>query len=182
MLVEWTMAQRRGTPSAVEPLLSITDPTNQIAYATGAVSLDVAGLASAQGETITQVKWSNTVNRVSGIASGTNVWTANGVPLQSGRTNLIILTASTASWAPSVGGTTTFSRSLSVQCALPIQLAIAWDQAGVRLNWSGGVPPYRVQQTTRLGAGDWLELLTDAVAPVSLPLDQPSAFYRVVGR
>jgi len=39
----------------------------------------------------------------------------------------------------------------------------------------------RVQRATDLSAGDWTDFLTNATPPVSLPLTNPTAFYRLVG-
>jgi hypothetical protein len=49
------------------------------------------------------------------------------------------------------------------------------------LSWSGGVPPYVVQQSTNLSAWDWQDAVSNAVPPVNFPLDQIAGYYRVTG-
>jgi poly(3-hydroxybutyrate) depolymerase len=180
VLVDWVMAQKRGVASTAEPLLSITTPTEEPVYLTGAAALNLAGTAGALGQAVTRVSWTNMASGTGGIASGTKLWSVTGIPLQSGKTNLIIVTAATTTWA-GYGGNTTFNDTLSVVCA-PLWLSLARQGTNALLNWSGGGPPYRLQRATELAAGDWTDLLTNAVPPVTLPLARQAEFYRVVGQ
>ena len=177
-IVDWMLAQRRGAPREIEPLLSIRAPAEAF-ITTGALSLDLAGTAAALGQTITQVRWTNTLNKATGLAMGTNAWAVTSVPLVADKTNVVVVTATTTSWAPAFGGNTTFNDTLTVICS-PIRATLALHGPSTLLNWSGGVAPYSVQRATDLGKGDWADLLTNAVPPMSLPLDGTAGFYRVV--
>ncbi len=75
---------------AVPPLVVISQPTSDPGFATMQPSVDIGGSASG-GVDIASVVWQN--NRGgSGICSGTNSWTAFGIPLQPGD-NIITVTA-----------------------------------------------------------------------------------------
>ncbi|MBI4325028.1 MAG: immunoglobulin domain-containing protein, partial [Chloroflexi bacterium] len=106
---DWLLAQRRGVAPTNEPLLSITSPTREAIHATGATNLNLGGAAAALGRAVTKVAWENRANGAKGTASGTNIWSATGVPLRGSQTNLITVTATTTSWAPAYGGNTTFN-------------------------------------------------------------------------
>jgi hypothetical protein len=180
VIFDWLNAQRRGVQSAGEPLLSITSPTPEPVYATGRTNLDLAGLAAAVGQAIIRVAWTNTANQTSGDAIGTNAWTVTGIPLLAGKTNRIIVTATTTSWAPGYGGNTTFNDTLVVAQA-PLRATLTRQPPGATLTWTGGGPPYTVQRAADLAQSDWTDMLTDAVTPVNLPLAGNTGFYRVVG-
>jgi poly(3-hydroxybutyrate) depolymerase len=182
-LVDWVMAQRRGVAPTNEPLLMITNPTHGAAFSTGATNLNLAGTAAALGQVITKVTWQNMANNRTGTALGTNAWSVTGIPLVSNRTNLILVTATTTSWAPAYGGNTTFNRTLTVVQS-PLRATLTWQSTNALLNWTGGGPPYRVQRATSLAAGDWSDLLPNAAPPVTLPLPPASkaGFYRIVGQ
>ncbi len=70
----------------------------------------------------------------------------------------------------------------AVQVTLELGATLVLQGSGATLNWTGGVPPYRVQRATGLTAGDWVDVLTNAVPPVTLPLGRPAEFYRIVGQ
>jgi len=178
-LIDWMLAQRRGNPSMGEPLLSINSPTLEATRTTGAASVSLAGSAEALGQNITLVTWRNAANNQTGAAAGTDPWSATGIPLVADKTNVIVVTATTTSWAPAFGGNTTFNDTLTVICS-PIRATLALQGPGALLNWAGGVAPYSVQRTSDLGKGDWTDLLTNAVPPLTLPLDGTAGFYRVV--
>jgi hypothetical protein len=50
------------------------------------------------------------------------------------------------------------------------------------LNWTGGESPYRVQRADDLTSGEWTDVVTDAVPPVTLTLERQAEFYRIVGQ
>jgi len=133
------------------------------------------------GQPVTRVSWTNIANRANGDALGVNSWSANGIPLQPDKTNLITLTATTTSWAAGFGGNTTFNDTLTVICS-PIRAALTMQGGGTVLNWTGGAPPYAVQRATDLGKSDWADLLPEAIPPVSLPMESGAGFYRVRGK
>ena len=114
-------------------------------------------------------------------ATGSNLWSVTGLPLQVNKSNVVTVVAATTSWVPAYRGSTTFNDALTVLC-YPIQATLASSGTNALLNWSGGEPPYRVQCATDLAAGDWMDFLNDATPPVSLPLTGQAGFYRLVGQ
>jgi predicted esterase len=178
---EWFFAQRRNPTVTNEPLLSIASPTEQPVHLTGAAKLDVAGSAGALGETIIGVSWTNLANNTKGIATGNNAWSVTGIPLLANKTNFIIVAASTTSWAPAFGGSTTFNDTLTI-IQSPIRATLALHGTNVVLNWIGGGPPYRVQRATELTAGAWSDILANATPPLLLSAEDEAAFYRVIGQ
>ena len=179
-IIDWVLAQRRGVAATAEPLLTITNPT-QTAWLTGATNLNAAGSALALDEDVTGVSWENAANRLTGVATGANAWSVTGIPLVPGKTNAVVVTGTTTSWAPACGGSTTFNQTLLVVCS-PIQATLAWQGTSALLNWTGGAPPYRIQRATDLIAADWTEILSDATPPLILPLTRPCGFYRIIGQ
>jgi len=181
VIIDWVLAQRRGGPSPAEPLLTITSPTAQAVWLTDATNLSLAGSALALNQTVTRVAWENTANKLAGVATGSNAWSITGIALTANRTNIILVTATTTSWAPAAGGNTTFNDTLTVVCS-PIQATLALEGTTALLNWTGGGPPYRIQRANDLSVADWTDFLSDATPPVILPVTGPSGFYRVVGQ
>ncbi|MHC1767799.1 MAG: hypothetical protein AB9869_26595 [Verrucomicrobiia bacterium] len=179
-IIDWVLAQRRGVSSTAEPLLSITDPTHAV-WVTGATNLNAAGSALALDEDVADVSWENAANRLTGVATGSNVWSVTGIPLVSGKTNVVVVTGTTTSWAPACGGNTTFNQTLRVVCS-PIRATLTYEGSTALLSWTGGGPPYRVQRATDLGMGDWTDLLLDATPPFSLSLTNLAGFYRIAGQ
>jgi len=181
VVVNWLLGQRRGTAPTNEPVLSITSPTGEAVHCTGAATVSLAGFAAALAQPVTLVSWTNLANNVKGAATGTNIWSTAPIPLVANRTNLIIVAGTTAAWAPAYGGNTTFNDTLAVIC-YPLRATLARQGPNAILNWTGGGAPYCVQRATDLAAGHWTDLLTNATPPVSLPLDAPIGFYRIVGQ
>ena len=116
------------------------------------------------------------------MASGTNTWIADGIPLQRAGTNRIVVTATTTSWSDEFGGATTFNRTCDVQQAAPIYATITRSETNLVLDWIGGAPPFRVERLNAVASGGWMEMLNNAVAPVTLPSEAESAFYRIAGQ
>jgi hypothetical protein len=92
------------------------------------------------------------------------------------------VTATTTSWSAELGGATTFNRALAVQQAAPIYATITRRETNLVLDWSGGAPPFRVERPNAVASGGWMEVLNNAVAPVILPGEAGSAFYRIAGQ
>lgn len=186
-IIDWLLAQRRGVSSTAEPLLTITNPTAQAVWPTGATNLILSGSALALDQRVTSVAWENTANNRTGIAWGfamdSNTWTITSpdVPLTPNRTNVVIVTGTTTSWASASGGNTTFNDTLTVVCS-PVQATLALQGTAALLNWTGGGPPYRIQRATNLIAAGWTDVLSDATPPVILPATGSSGFYRIVGQ
>ena len=182
-LVEWTMAQRRHEiPAAPNPGLWITNPpAADGSWATHAGVMDAGGQAMALGEPITQVRWTNGVNRTGGPATGANEWLASGIPLQSNQTNIVVITATTTSWSPTTGGSTTVNATLFAACDIPLRATLIAGQSQLTLNWSGGVPPFRIQSAPDLSRPEWREMATNATPPITVPMQSPAMFYRVLG-
>jgi len=180
-LMDWVYAQRRGVASTHEPLLTISTPTAEAIWRTGGTNLNLTGTAAALGQAVTGVTWTNFASNVKSLATGTDLWSATNIPLVASKTNVIAVVATTTSWVPDYGGNTTFNDTLTVVC-YPIQATLTRQGTEALLNWSGGGPPYRVQQATALTADDWTDYLTGVVPPVTLPLTNPVGLYRIVGQ
>jgi predicted esterase len=179
-LVDWTLTQRRGEPIKNSPVVTLQDLPANGQRSTRATQLDLAGHAQTWGEAVTQIKWSNSATNRTGAGVATNDWQLNGIPLVAGKTNVIVVAAGTSSFAPAWGGATTFSVTLPVLVDLPIGLATRHDSEELTLDWAGGAGPYRLQRAVDPVRGPWLEVLTDAQPPVSVPLDGEAGFYRVI--
>jgi len=115
--------------------------TGHRAFGSGMVAIATLLLATltaaALRRTITQVRWT-TVNKATGFATGKNAWAVTNIPLVANKTNLVIVTATTTSWAPAFGGNTTFNDTLTVVSMPAKTTACAWPhpdrsaQAGPR--------------------------------------------------
>jgi hypothetical protein len=177
-LADWVMAQKRGVTATIPPLITITAPTAAASHVTALSAVDLAGTA-AHYTNVLWVTWTNTANATGGTATGSNAWSAGAIPLQVGITNRIVVTA----WATNsvYGGYTTFNDSLAVVSS-PIVATLGRQGTDLILNWTGGAPPYCVQRATNLTAGDWTDVLNNAMPPLILPLEQPVEFYRIVGQ
>ena len=90
--------------------------------------------------------------------------------------------ATTTSWSPATGGSTTLNATLLVACDIPLRATLVAGQSQLLLNWTGGVPPFRIQAAPDLALPDWLELATNATPPIAVPTQYPAMFYRVLGR
>jgi hypothetical protein len=181
MMVDWMLAQRRGQPCTTEPLLRVTSGDALRVYCTGNTTIDLAGVADAAGEAVTSVGWTNFTTNAKGVAVGSNTWSASGIPLGQAKTNVIVIAATTTSWASAYGGNTTFNVTVRV-AAYPIRATLALQGTNSLLNWTGGGPPFAVQRAASLTAPQWADFLSEATPPILLPMDAPAGFYRVVGR
>ncbi len=180
-VIDWLLAQRRGAPSTAQPLLTITSPTTQTVWTTGATNLNLTGSAAALDQDVTRMAWENAANKLTGIAEGSNAWSVADIPLVAGKTNVVIVTGTTTSWAPACGGNTTFNETLMVVCS-PIHATLTLETTTALLHWTGGGSPYRIQRASDLFASDWTNVLSDAIAPVILPVTGSCGFYRIVGQ
>jgi poly(3-hydroxybutyrate) depolymerase len=181
VLMGWLYAQRRGVTSTNEPRVRMTGPTAEAIWSTALTNLGLAGAAEALGQAVTGVSWTNVANNAKGVATGSNLWSVTGLPLQVNKSNVVAVVAATTSWVPALGGNTTFNDALTVAC-YPLRATLTVQGTGVVLNWSGSGPPYHVQRATDLAAGDWTDFLPNATPPVTLPLDSQAGFYRIVGQ
>lgn len=179
--VDWLLAQRRGVSPTNEPLLAISNPALQAVLFTGMTNLNLAGSAAALGRDVIRVTWTNYANNAKGLASGTNLWRAANIPLVANKTNVIAVVATTTSWAPALGGNTTFNDTLTV-IQSPLRATLTLQDTNAVLNWTGGGPPFRVQRATDLAVGDWTDFLNNASPPVPLPSTGQAGFYRILGQ
>ena len=179
VMIDWFLAQRRGSPCTNEPLLSITSPTSEPTFATGASLVSLAGSAEALGCPVTQVTWKNNSSGRTGPVQGTNAWSASNIPLLANRTNTVLVTATTTSWSAGYGGNTTFSDSLAVRY-LPLVANLSLQGPDLILSWTGGVAPFDVERATELETSHWTVVRTNATPPVALPRQSDAEFYRVV--
>jgi hypothetical protein len=178
--VDWLVAQRKGTASTHGPLLAITNQFGGTTPTTAGTNVTLAGLADALGQPLSSVAWTNTTLGFSGNASGSNLWIAAGIPLRSGQTSLLLVTGSTVSWSPVLGGNTTVNDSLNLLSS-PIHATVGWQNGALLLNWTGGAPPFQVQMTTNVTTGSWQLFRTNVMPPITFSPTDPAEFYRVLG-
>lgn len=123
-LVDWVMAQRRGSPAQAAPWIAITTPANRDVWPTSYTNVTFAGEASSEFA-ITSVAWRNQNLGRSGAATGTTQWTAADIPLRAGvvaaagvtpATNLVTITATAASGSGLYGGATVSFVLSAVAC------------------------------------------------------------------
>jgi hypothetical protein len=62
-----------------------------------------------------------------------------------------------------------------------IRVAIAPAGANATLTWTGGAPPYIVQEAGALPAGLWSGIVTTSVQNASVPITNTTAFFRIIG-
>jgi len=179
--VNWLAAQRNNGPSAQGPLLSITNQFPGITPTTAATTTSLTGVADALGQSISNIIWENVTLAVSNNATGSNVWSAASIPLLPRQANLLLVTGTTVSWAPALGGNTTFNDSINLLSS-PIQANLSLQSGTLNLDWTGGVAPYQVQMSTNLSSGVWTLIDAGVTPPVSLSPDHQAAFYRIVGQ
>lgn len=180
-LSDWVLAQDSGTRPLTEPRLTINIPTPNGVWTTGANRLNLSGTALWAGETISQVIWTNLAQRTGGLADGIGSWTVPSATLINGRTNSLIALASTISFAPACGGTTTFSDTLQVRPAPPILVQINRQNDQVVISWTGGLGPFRLQKTDSWAPQEWTDLAVDVKVPWTGQIHEPSAFFRILG-
>ena len=178
--MDWLAAQRLSSTSAQEPLLAITNHFAGATPTTAGTSANLAGSASALGQVVIAVAWENTNLGLSGSAQGSDLWSAAGIPLLAQQNNLLLVTATTVSWSPVLGGNTTFNDSLNLLSS-PIVANLSWQSGALVLNWAGGAPPFQLFMTTNLPGGNWELIGTNVVPPVGLTPDHAAQFYRVSG-
>ena len=70
----------------------------------------------------------------------------------------------------------------AVQVTLALRATLILQGSSATLNWTGGAPPYRVQRATDLKLGNWMDVLTNAIPPVTLTMERQAEFYRIVGQ
>lgn len=181
-LVDWMMAQRRGTPLPGGLQITVDPPYTNSLLRAQVGYFDLSGQAAAFGEDVTNMVWTNLVLRAGGRVAATNQWELTNITLAEQMTNLVLITAKTASWSPQFGGTTTLSKTLLVRGLSPLELAISSEGGRRQLAWRGGEAPYLAQMRTDLASGPWLDLATNAVSPLDITSENTAAYYRVISR
>jgi len=186
-LVDWVMAQRRGTPVQQSPWIAVTTPASNGVWTTSYTNLDLAGTACADAG-ITNIVWRNeNMTNQFGSVTGTTNWFANTVPLIPGRisgtriiakTNIVTVTATGTSWYELYGGTTTFNTVLRV-VHVPIRLRATLEGGQTRLDWSGAAPSFVVQRCTDLNLVDWANVQTTSETNLILSHASSREFYRI---
>jgi hypothetical protein len=103
----------------------------------------------------------------------------SALPLVASRTNLIIVTGTTTSWAPAFGGNTTVNDTLTM-IQSPLRATMTLQGTNAALNWLGGGPPYDVQRATDLAGAAWQTIagpLTNTTLLVTR--SNTATFYRI---
>ena len=54
--------------------------------------------------------------------------------------------------------------------------------SGLKLSWVGGSPPYAVQNSSNMQAGSWQAVATTSASNATVPVEDLSAFFRVLGQ
>jgi len=171
ILMDWIFSQHRGFESPQPPFLRISGPTVQswLMNTNGNSPIAISGAASDGATGPTSVIWTNFANGAAGIATGTTSWLENDMSPAAADTNLIVVTGSGTSWFPEWGGTTTFNDALAILSpGAAGYLAItsfAFDGTNISLTWyAASNRMYRVQWTTNLVNGPWIDLPGDVRA------------------
>ncbi len=63
-----------------------------------------------------------------------------------------------------------------------INVSIGLTGTNVNLSWTGGLPPFVVQQTSTLPAGSWSDIVTTSANSTNLPISNTTGFFRVKGQ
>jgi hypothetical protein len=63
-----------------------------------------------------------------------------------------------------------------------INLLIALNETNANLTWTGGSPPFVVQQTDTVPAGLWSDIVTTSASSTSIPATNLTSFFRVKGQ
>ena len=92
-----TLSVTYTAPDTTAPTVAVTTPTTGTTYAINTGYLTLGGTA-ADNVGVTSVTWANSRGGAGG-ASGTNTWTATGIPLQTG-VNVLTITAQDAAGNP----------------------------------------------------------------------------------
>ena len=179
-LVDWLMSQRRGQPSAVRPLVTITNPTTGPTIAWTPSKISLSGVVSDTNMLITQITWKNTRNNTTGNAMGTNEWSISDIGLLPG-TNVIAVIAKGSSYSTSLRGNTFYSDTLSVLQS-GIAMSLNRQDTGLFLSWSGGKGPFCVQACQDFASNNWIDVLTTDAASARLTVTNSTMFYRILGQ
>ncbi len=69
----------------------------------------------------------------------------------------------------------------AVEVIDPIDLLVARDAAGLKLQWTGGKAPFVIQRKASLDDAAWSDVTTTSDRSATVPADGSSGFYRVSG-
>lgn len=185
-LVDWALAQRRGTSARHAPWIEITTPTPNGIWPTSYADLTLAGETS-RGSNVIAITWRNETTRRSGSTEGQSPWTAQSIPLRTHLspgtaatlvTNLITVTATLHSESELYGGTTTFNTALQVAYH-PIRMQIGLDGGRYRLEWDGAAPAFVIQRCADLRSFTWVDHATTTEASLLLSGPDGPGLYRI---
>lgn len=177
--VQWLLAQRRGQPCTNQLRVCVTAPTTAPSLTTAATTISLRGTADALSENVLRVTCTNMTLNAGVAVTGTNDWDTSLVPLRAGSTNRLVVTAVTTSWAPFFGGNTFFSGTLAVFSS-PVRASLEIQESNAVLRWTGGAPPFRVEETSDLAGAAWAVTHTNATSPLTIPVSGPSRLFRVL--
>lgn len=63
----------------------------------------------------------------------------------------------------------------------PLLASLTLQPPNAILNWTGGVPPFQVQTASGLPTANWMDLVTNALSPLTITLDRSVGFYQILG-
>jgi hypothetical protein len=92
----------------------------------------------------------------------------------------VVVIGSTSSFAPAIGGFTTLNDFLRVVYQPPIVVTAALTDGALKIEWTGGSGPYRLQTSPEAEPPAWLQLVSPATSPQTIPLRGNRSFYRVI--
>lgn len=154
-LTAWLLAQRWRMPMrGVDPLLALTQPSAAAVHYTNAAALSVAGTITGDAPAVTAVDYS--FGATSGSAVGTTSFTAGPLGIPAAAQTVLRVRGTGSSYVGSLGGNTTYSRSVRVVNPIPANRAprvALWVE-----------PVARVGRPLRLRA-----LVDDDAQPMAVP-------------
>ena len=177
-LVAWVMEQRRGVPSSLSPLVSITT-SNATEVSSTSSSIDLTGTLSGGDVTVTNVVWLNSLNSSTGQVSGITNWSAADIPLTAGGTNVITITALGKPRVGALQPEISFNATLSLKLEDRIRASITAEGRSATISWTGGTPLYTLEVSTNLLTGGWTNFTSTPETNRTVFLSESAAFYRV---
>jgi hypothetical protein len=171
LLFQWLVSQQRGAPSTITPpVLRIESPTDQPGWTTEDATIDLAGSANHDTDTIESVAW-DLLGGSGGAASGTASWSIARILLNNGA-NLIRVTATAPSLHDEYGGHTTFNDSLRVSVMGPPP-----DPGTIVAAINAGGDAYTATDTTPYAADNAFDGGSTQVSNVDLGNTDDDALY-----
>ncbi|MGA2327094.1 MAG: matrixin family metalloprotease [Bryobacteraceae bacterium] len=139
--IQMLYASAGTTPGAPAPTVTITSPTSGGTYTTTAATVKLAGTAQ-HPDGIAQVFWANSLGGT-GVASGTQTWTAGPVALQPGQNQISVMARATSGSTAVKSLTVTYSSTTDtvpprLTILSPLSLSVTTTASSVFLMGTAG--------------------------------------------